>query len=453
LKELVLKQRTFFKSQATKPISFRIQQLKKLKRLLQDHEELLFKAIYSDFKKSKFETFVSELGLIYDEIDTAIENLPRWATKQTVPTNWVNFPSKSFILPEPYGVTLIIGAWNYPYLLSLNPLVNAVAAGNTVILKPSELPAATSQVLFDLISENFDASFLAVVQGGVEETTELLAQHFDKIFFTGSTRVGNIVYQAAAKNLTPVTLELGGKSPAFITPSCNLKRAVQRLVWAKFLNSGQTCIAPDYILVHKSIEDSFLAACKKEIEKSRYALENDNYVQIINESNFERLQHMINPDKIFFGGKSDAKNRFIEPTILKDITLEDACMKEEIFGPILPVITYESLEDAISLANHMPNPLSCYVFSNNRKEQKVVLDTFPFGGGSINEAVMHISNPNLPFGGRGASGIGNYHAEAGFKAFSHFKSILHKPNWLELPIKYPPYTSGKLSLIKRFLKL
>lgn len=453
MKELVQKQRNFFQSQATKPIPFRIQQLKKLKRLLTEQEELFFEAIYSDFKKSRFETFVSELGLVYKEIDTAIKNLPRWAAKETVPTNWVNFPSKSYILPEPFGVTLVIGAWNYPYLLSLNPLVNAIAAGNTVILKPSELTVATSQVLYNLIHENFDSSYLAVVQGGVIETTELLAESFDKIFFTGSTKVGKIIYQAAAKNATPVTLELGGKSPAFITPSCSLKRTVQRLIWSKFLNSGQTCIAPDYILVHKSIEDTFLAACQKEIEKNRYAIENDNYVQIINENNFERLQKMIHTDKVFFGGKSDLKARFIEPTILKEITMEDACMQEEIFGPILPVITYETLEEAIAFAKKMPNPLSCYIFSTKRKEQQAVLETFPFGGGSINEAVMHISNPNLPFGGRGASGIGNYHAEAGFKTFSHFKSILHKSNWLELPVKYSPYSSKKLSLIKRFLKL
>jgi len=452
MQQIVITQREFFSSQKTKDFNFRLKQLKILERVLKSNEQALYDAIYQDFKKSEFETFTSELALVYHDISDAKRNLKSWGSVKRVGTNFLNFPAKSYIIPEPLGVCLVIGAWNYPYQLSLAPVVAAIAAGNTVILKPSEVSSATSHIMANLIGKNFDPHFFAVVEGGVTETTELLKQNFDKIFFTGSTQVGRIVYQAAAKNLTPVTLELGGKSPAFITENCHLKMTVKRLIWAKFLNAGQTCIAPDYVMVHTSKAQEFLELAKVEILKEQFSFKNDNYVQIINDRNIERLSKMIHPDKVFFGGKIDVKNRYIEPTLLHNITFDDAVMQEEIFGPILPILTYDSLKSAIEQVNALPKPLSCYVFTKNKKDKQKILNQISFGGGAVNDAVMHITNTNLPFGGVGSSGIGNYHGEAGFKCFTHYKSVLDKPTWIELPLKYFPHTPFKLTWIKRFMK-
>lgn len=450
--EIVSKQRTFFNSQKTKELSFRLQQLKTLEKVLKQNEKLLLEAIYKDFKKSSFETYATELALVYQEIAHAKKYLSAWARPKRVATNWVNFPAKSYIIPEPLGVCLVIGAWNYPYNLSFSPVVAAIAAGNTVILKPSEIPSETSKVMHKLISENFDEAFFTVVEGGVAETTELLKQKFDKIFFTGSTPVGKIVYKAAAEQLTPVTLELGGKSPAFVTASANITMTAKRLVWGKFLNAGQTCIATDYVMVDEAVEAKFLEACKKEIEKANYAFENNNYVQIINDNNFKRLTSLIDTAKVYYGGNTDASQRYIQPTILQNVDFEDAVMQDEIFGPILPVIRYSNLSEAIQKVQQLPKPLSCYVFTTKASERKQILNTLSFGGGAVNDTVMHITNSNLPFGGVGFSGMGSYHGEAGFKTFSHYKSILHKANWLELPLKYSPISDKKLWWIKQFFK-
>ncbi len=453
MEKIVENQRAFFNSGQSNLIDFRKKQLKKLKSVLQQNEDLLNKAIYSDFKKSEFDTYVTELALLYKDIDEAIKKLGSWAKRKKVSTNLFNFPAKSYIIPEPLGVCLIIGAWNYPYQLSIAPSIAAIAAGNTVILKPSEIPSATSKIMAMLISENFDPNFFAVVEGGKEETTQLLKQKFDKIFFTGSTKIGQIVYEAAAKNLTPVTLELGGKSPAFITENCNLEISVKRLIWGKFLNAGQTCIAPDYVMVHKSIKEKFLQMAKDEVIKERFAFENDNYVQIINEDNFERLEKLLVKEKIYFGGGLDKENRFFEPTIMRNVSFEDAVMQEEIFGPILPVITYENIDDAIRQVNELPKPLSCYVFTKDKEIKNKILSKISFGGGAVNDTVMHIANPNLPFGGVGKSGIGNYHGKAGFSAFSHYKSVLQKYTWFEPSLKYFPRSASKLKWIKRLIKL
>ncbi|UAB80354.1 aldehyde dehydrogenase [Marixanthomonas sp. SCSIO 43207] len=452
MKQHITQQKEFFLSQTTKALDFRIKQLTILQEVLQNNENLLYEAIYKDFKKSEFDTFTSELALLYNDIKEAKHNLKKWARKKRVSTNFLNFPARSYILPEPLGTCLIIGAWNYPYQLSLAPVVPALAAGNTVILKPSELPKNTSAVMAKLINENFDPAVFKVVEGGVPETTELLKQDFDKIFFTGSTKVGKIVYKAAAENLTPVTLEMGGKSPAFITEDCNLSISVKRLVWAKFLNAGQTCIAPDYILVAKSMEANLLKTLKEEIEKEHFDFKNDNYVQIINDANFDRLHKMIQPEKVFYGGNVNKKDRYIQPTVLQNVSFSDPAMEEEIFGPILPVIPYTDLDKAISDVKKLPKPLSCYVFTSNKKVKQKILHNISFGGGAVNDAVMHISNPNLPFGGVGQSGIGNYHGKAGFDCFTHYKSILDKPTWLELPLKYYPHTPKRLKWIKRFLR-
>ncbi|WP_339710817.1 aldehyde dehydrogenase [Cyclobacterium amurskyense] len=448
--DLFAQQKDFFNSNKTKSVSFRIEQLKTFKNLLKENEGLLYDAIYEDFGKSEFETYVSELALLYHEINGLIKNVKKWSKRKKVATGVANFPAKSYIIPEPMGVTLVIGAWNYPYQLSLVPAITSLAAGNTVILKPSELPARTSQVMAQIINDNFPSNYFHVVEGGVKETTELLEHPFNKIFFTGSIPVGKIIYQAAAKHLTPVTLELGGKSPTFVLSDTDIKMTAKRIVWAKFLNAGQTCIAPDYILVDQSIEAPFLEALKNEIGcnyKNKADIE-ENYLRIIDNKNFDRLSNLIRTGQVYFGGNLNRDNRFIEPTILQNVTFEDEVMKEEIFGPILPILSFTNLEEAIQTVKERPKPLSCYIYSKNRKTINKLLNELSFGGGAVNDSVMHLSNTNLPFGGVGSSGMGSYHGKAGFDTFTHYKSILDKPFWFEGNIKYAPYTKLKKAIIK-----
>lgn len=452
MKDLVANQRFFFNSHATKDIRYRIQQLACLENVLNTNIKLLDKAIYDDFKKSSFENYLTEIGLVLHDIKQAKKKLARWSSKQKVKTNFGNFPATSYTIPEPLGVTLIISSWNYPYQLSLAPIVAAIAAGNTIIVKPSEISPKTSNVMATILNEAFDPNFLKVIQGGVQETTELLKQKFDKIFFTGSTTVGKIVYKAAAEYLTPVTLELGGKSPVFITKDANIKMAAKRIVWGKFLNAGQTCIAPDYIYIDAQVSDAFLKAAKIEIKKAGYSFKNNNYVQIINECNFDRLTAMLDSTKIYHGGDSNREQRYIAPTILQDVCLDDPIMQQEVFGPILPVLTFTDLNTAVRNVQLLPKPLSCYVFTSSNQVKKKIIKEISFGGGAINDTIMHISNPNLPFGGVGSSGFGRYHGKAGFDAFSNFKSILDKPTWYESSLKYAPYTQKKLAIIKKLLK-
>lgn len=454
IKDILTQQQNFFNSNKTKNINFRIEQLSKIKKALKENEGLLYKAIYEDFGKSEFETYVTELSLLYHEINSCIKNIRKWSKRKKVSTGIINFPAKSYIIPEPLGTTLVIGAWNYPYQLSLVPSITSLAAGNTVILKPSELPSKTSEVMAKIINDNFPSEYFCVVEGGIKETTELLEHRFDKIFFTGSIPVGKIIYQAAAKHLTPVTLELGGKSPTFVLADTDIKMTAKRIVWAKFLNAGQTCIAPDYVLVDKSIEERFLEALKNEIKEYHKNTENieENYLRIINVNNFDRLNKLIDNDRLYFGGKTNRNERFISPTILQNISFGDEVMKDEIFGPILPVISFTKLDDAIKMVKERPKPLSCYIYSKNRKNIDKLLNEISFGGGAVNDSLMHLSNSNLPFGGVGLSGIGSYHGKAGFDTFSHFKSILDKPFWIEPNIKYPPYSTWKLKIIKWLFK-
>lgn len=448
MKTIVTNQLNFFNSNQTKDIDWRIQQLKKLRTLLKENESLMYQAIYADFQKSVFDTFTSELSLLYTEIDETIQKVKCWAKRKKVKTNMANFPAKSYIMPEPLGVSLVIGAWNYPFQLSLLPVIAAMGAGNTIILKPSEVASECSKVMAQLINNHFDPAFFKVIEGGIAETTELLTQRFDKIFFTGSVAVGKIVYQAAAKNLTPVTLELGGKSPAIIIDDCNLKIIVKRLVWAKFLNAGQTCVAPDYVLVPETLEQQFLELVKMEIRAQNFSIQNGNYVQIINTRNLNRLANLLDKEKIYYGGKYDEQSRVFEPTIMHNITFDDKVMQEEIFGPILPVITYTSLDAAIVKIKEREKPLSCYIFTSNTEIKNKLLREISFGSGAINEALMQITNSNLPFGGVGESGMGAYHGENGFSTFSHYKSILEKSTLVELGLKYFPHTKTKLKWIK-----
>ena len=449
--DILQQQKTFFNTHATKDLNFRKAQLQKLKKVVKSNEKLLYDAIYQDFGKSEFETFGTEISFVYKDIDYYLKNLKSFAKPKSVLTNIVNQMGSSKIVFEPLGNCLVIGAWNYPYQLTLTPVIAAIAAGNTCMIKPSELPENTMKAMAQLINENFDAQFLYVVEGGVEETTAILKLRFDKIFFTGSPRVGKIVYKAAAEHLTPVTLELGGKSPAFVTEKADLQIAAKRIVWGKFINAGQTCVAPDYLYVAENIKAKFLKVLIEEIKKRNYTDNVDHYCKIINERNFDRLEKMIDREKVVFGGETNREKRYISPTVLDNVTWEDLVMQEEIFGPILPILTYKNLETAMQTVVEGEKPLSAYLFSNDAKEQELFTEKLSFGGGCINDTLMHLSNDRLPFGGVGNSGIGHYHGKFGFEAFSHQKAILKKSNYLEPELKYPPYSDAKLNILKKLL--
>lgn len=449
---LLSSQRHYFKAQHTKSLKARIATLKRFKEMLEQNEQAFYQAIKADFSKSEHEAFLTEIAILLKDIDEALGSLKKWTRAKKVRTNLVNLPGRSFIVPEPLGVCLVIGAWNYPIQLSFAPAIAALAAGNTVILKPSELAVNSAQCMAELIEKYFEPTLFTVVQGGVTETTALLNERFDKIFFTGSPAVGRIVYEAAAKHLTPVTLELGGKSPAIIAPSANLPIAVKRLIWAKFLNAGQTCIAPDYVFVHQSIYEETIALLTTQIKENQYDINSSNYVQIINDRNLQRLDALIQKEKIVIGGNVDRNKRTIDPTLLKDIQPKDAIMHEEIFGPLLPLLKYQDFEEVLAFIENNEKPLSAYLFSTDSTEQQQWQERLSFGGGCINDAIMHITNPNLPFGGVGQSGTGSYHGQAGFATFSHFKSVFKKPNLFEVPLKYPPYTANKMTWIKRLLR-
>ncbi|MEM1320718.1 MAG: aldehyde dehydrogenase [Bacteroidota bacterium] len=448
VEQLVDDQRSYFKSNATRPVEFRLKQLKKLKSLLLKHEDEMHEAIFNDFGKSKYENQLTEFFPLIDEINIAIKNLKKWVQHRSVKTNLLNFPAKSYLVPEPLGVTLVIGAWNFPYNLSLTPLVGSMAAGNTTILKPSELPAETSKMMAKIINDNFDPNYLRVVEGAIPETTALLKQRYDKIFFTGSPMVGKIVNRAAAEHLTNITLELGGKNPVIFHKDAAMKTGVKRMIWSKFVNSGQLCITPDYALVHKEVKEEFLQLAVQEIEKAHISLENNNFVQIINHRNFDRVVGLIDPEKVYYGGTYNREDRRINPTILNNVSLDDAVMQEEIFGPILPVIEYETIEEAFEIIKGIEKPLAAYLFSDSAAVKQRFLSEIPFGSGAINDCVMQVTNPNIPFGGVGNSGMGRYHGKYSFECFSHFKGVLDKPTVIETNLKYYGYSEKQMKVIK-----
>lgn len=449
IQQLVENQRKYYRTNATLSIDFRIKQLKKLEGLLRQHEDELYDAIYADFGKSKHHTQLTETFPLFEELELAIKNLAKWAKPRKVSTNLFNQPAKSYIVPEPLGVSLVIGAWNFPYNLSLTPVVGSMMAGNTTVLKPSELPAETSRIMAKIINENFDANYLHVVEGGIPETTALLDQRWDKIFFTGSPQVGKIVNKAAAPHLTNVTLELGGKNPAIFAEDAAIDVGVKRLVWAKFLNSGQLCLSPDYVLVHKSQTDRVLYKMVEEIEKHDYSVEHGNYVRIINERNFDRVTSLIDPDKVYYGGGSNRAERVIEPTILNNVSVDDPIMQDEVFGPIIPVIEFETLDEAFDIVRSLEKPLAGYLFSTDKATKERFLAEIPFGSGAINDAVMQVTNTNLPFGGVGNSGTGSYHGRYSFECFSHLKPILEKSNAVELDVKYYGHSDSQMKLIRK----
>jgi aldehyde dehydrogenase (NAD+) len=453
-KRLVDNQRAYFQTGVTLNISFRIKQLQILKEAMKKNERMLLDAIYIDLKKSRYNAITTELSLIHGEISHTIRKLPGWSRRKRVGLNLLNFPEKSYLLPEPYGVAFILGTWNYPYQLSLLPLVSAMGAGNTAIVKPSELVPNTSKAIAKLINDNFAPEYIHVIEGAADVAMDFLQQRFDKIFFTGSRSTGKIIYEAAAKHLTPVTLELGGKNPTILMPDCDIAIAAKRIVWGKFTNAGQTCVAPDYLLVHSSIEQKLLAELKRllTIHFSSSSV-GENFISLVNDNHFERLKRLIDPEKVFFGGVTNSEQRFISPTILHNVTFDDEIMKGEIFGPLLPVIRYDDLNDAVEKVKVYEKPLSFYIFGKRSTITDSLFSRMSFGGGSLNDTVMYLANRNLPFGGVGSSGIGSYHGEYGFRAFSHTKAIMEKKTWME-PwfLKMPPYKEWKLKILRYLIE-
>lgn len=451
--ELLKQQKETYLSGVTKPLSFRKEQLKKLKTLLKENEEVLTDAVHMDFKKPPFETFGTEIGLVIGEINYALKNLDDWVSPEKVPGSLVNFPSENYILKEPYGSVLIIAPWNYPVQLSLLPLVGALAAGNTAIIKPSELTPHTSGALSDLIALYFPSDIVAVCEGGIETGKALLNLDFNYIFFTGSTGVGKIIMQSAASRLIPVTLELGGKTPCIVDETADLEISAKRIAWGKFVNAGQTCVAPDYLLVHPAIKEKFLEELKKAIT-SLYGddpEQSEDYPRIINEDHFNRISSFMNNGKLAIGGKTNAATNYISPTILDEVTWSDPIMEDEIFGPVLPVLTYNDLKDVVSQIRKAPRPLALYLFTTNEEAEKYILEHVSFGGGAINDTIAHLGNHHLSFGGVGTSGFGSYHGKASFDSFSHQKSIMKKNFLVDIPIRYAPY-EGKMKWLKTIFR-
>lgn len=433
-------------------IGYRRETLKKLLYNIQKNEDLIVKALYDDFKKPEFEAVLTETNYVISDLKDTIKNIHKWSRRKRVFPSILNFPSTDYIYKEPYGKVLVIAPWNYPFQLALCPLIAAVAAGNRVVLKPSELTPNTSSIISKIIEKTFHINHVEVFEGGVEVSNKLLTRRWDYIFFTGSVSVGKMVAKAAAENLTPVTLELGGKNPCVIDETANLKLAAKRIVWGKFINAGQTCIAPDYILIQKNMKINFISFLMEEIIKAygKKLEKSPDFARIINTKNFLRLDSMIDREKVIFGGETDANKLFISPTLIEEPALDSPVMKEEIFGPILPILTYETEADIHNVVSKYEKPLAFYIFSENNSFAKKLIANYSFGGGCINDTVVHFSNKRLPFGGVGHSGIGAYHGKLSFDIFSHHKAITKKGNWLDLPMRYAPY-KDKLPSIKKLL--
>ena len=454
IEKLVRAQREFFRSGATLETRFRLDALGKLERAIVAHEGELNAALLADLGKSRTEGYMCEVGLTLSELSYVRAHLRSWAKERRRPTPLAQFCAKSFTLCVPYGVTLIMSPRNYPILLTLEPLVGAIAAGNCCVVKPSAYSPATSAVLAKLLGECFAPEYVAVVTGGRAENAALLEQTFDYIFFTGSVAVGKLVMEKAARSLTPVTLELGGKSPVIIDETANLPVAARRLVFGKYLNCGQTCVAPDYVLVHESVHDRLLALVRQEITRQfgEKPLENPDYGKMVNEKHFRRVLGLIDRSKLAFGGEAAEKTLQIAPTVLTDVTTDDAVMGEEIFGPVLPLIRYRELGEALDFIRSRPTPLALYLFTSSRAVEKRVLRAVPFGGGCVNDTVIHLATSAMGFGGMGASGMGSYHGRKSFDTFSHEKSIVRKYTFLDLPLRYQPYTALKERIIRLFLR-
>lgn len=451
--ELLTKQRNFFQSGKTKEITYRIRALQALGQMIRTNETEIMAALKKDLNKSEFDSYITELGIVLEEIRFSLKHVKKWAKPRKVRAALAQIGSKSYIYPEPYGVTLIISPWNYPFQLAIAPLIGAIVAGNCAVLKPSELTPQTSNLLATLIGQTFPEEYITVVEGAVETSQALLNENFDYIFFTGSVSVGKVIMEAAAKNLTPVTLELGGKSPCIIHKDANLKLAAKRIAWGKYLNAGQTCVAPDYLYVHCDIKEEFLNALVNAIEElySSNVFNSGTFTKIVSERHFKRLLGFLSNGEVYYGGKKDLKSLTIEPTILDHISWNDSVMQDEIFGPILPVLEYDTAEKMVEKINARPKPLALYLFSESNEFQSLILNQISFGGGCINDTVYHLSSPYLPFGGVGESGIGAYHGKGSFDVFSHEKSVLKQTTSFDLPFRYPNRKNA-LKQIKMFIK-
>jgi len=450
VKDIIRQQREFFATGKTKDVEWRIEQLKRLKQAIVDDQEAIVNAVKADLGRPDFEAYF-EIAAI-SEINYALKHLKSWVKPKKVATSIDQFPASAKIYPEPLGVVLIISPWNYPFQLMISPLTGAIAAGNCAVLKPSEVAANTSRVIADIIQKTFDPAYIAVVEGGVETSQQLLEEKFDHIFFTGGTAIGKIVMQAAAKHLTPVTLELGGKSPCIVDSDVDLKYAAKRITWGKYLNAGQTCIAPDYLLVDRRIKSDLLTEIQKCVEEfyGDDPAQSPDYARLISRRHFDRLEPLLKDGEIVMGGQTKPEEKYIAPTVMDQVSWESPVMQEEIFGPILPVLEYTDFKEAIAQINARPKPLALYIFSKDKQKQEQVLQETSSGGVCINDTVMQVGVSTLPFGGVGDSGIGSYHGKASFDTFSHYKSVLKKgfrfdPNW-----RYPPY-KDKLSLLKRII--
>ncbi|MEJ2165862.1 MAG: aldehyde dehydrogenase [Desulfobacterales bacterium] len=453
IKSILANQKKFFDSGESRDVGFRTAQLDALHSVIRDNQKKILEALHQDLSKSTYEGYLTEVGLVLDEIRFVRKHLAKWVKPKRVRTHLFQFPGASYIYSEPYGVVLIISPWNYPFQLVVAPLIGSVAAGNCSVLKPSEFAPATAGIISEIIGQNFDRSFIAVIEGDAQVSSALLDEKFDYIFFTGGAEIGKIVMAAAARRLTPVTLELGGKSPCIVNRDADSTTAARRIVSGKFINAGQTCIAPDYLLVHRSIKAELIDRMQTFI--SRFygpdPRQSPDYPRIINEKHFQRLETLLRDGKIIAGGRTDKQELYIAPTILDEVTWEDTVMQQEIFGPILPVIAFDDLSEAIPRIKSLPPPLTLYLFTNDERQREKIIQDIPFGGGCINDTLLHFTNPDLPFGGIGSSGIGSYHGKKSFDTFSHQKSIFRKYSRFDAPLRYPPY-GNKLRILKKIMR-
>lgn len=454
ISQLCRMQRAYFHSGKTMQVSFRIEALKRLRQWIREHEEAICQALHADLGKSTQEAYMTEIGMALEEISYMISHVRRFARPKHRKTPWTQFPAKSYVLPKPYGCVLIMSPWNYPFLLTVEPLTDALAAGNTAVIKPSAYAPNVSRLLSEMVHDCFASEYAAVVEGGRQENAMLLDEKFDYIFFTGSKAVGRLVMERAAKHLTPVTLELGGKSPCIVDESANINMAARRIVFGKFLNAGQTCVAPDYVLVQQSVRDKLIDALRREItaQFGMKPLENPDYGKIVNRKHFERLTALLHAEKTVWGGDSDPAALRIAPALLESSTVDSPAMQEEIFGPLLPILTFDDMDEVPSLVALHPTPLALYIFTENKTNARFLQENISFGGGCINDTVIHLASTYMGFGGVGESGMGSYHGKAGFDTFTHYASIADKSTWIDLPMRYQPYKSKNMRLIRRFMK-
>lgn len=453
IETIAKKQRNYFYQGETLSVDFRKKQLMKLKKTLIAHQDDIVEAVHKDFGKSSFETYVTEIQVVYDEINYMLKNLKKLAKPQKVRTPLLHFYSKSKIMHDPLGTVLIISPWNYPLALALTPLAGAIAAGNCAVIKPSEVSSHTSALISKIITENFDEQYLTVYEGEADTTQTLLKQGFDHCFFTGSTEVGKKIMQTASETLTPVTLELGGKSPCVVTEDADIVKAACRIVWGKFVNAGQTCIAPDFVLVHESVKHRLILMIQEVLRRfyGEQPLENDDYARIITEKHFDRLVGLMDNESILHGGEYSRDTLSIAPTLVDDPDWDSQIMTEEIFGPLLPIIGYDSIVDTVHTLQDRPKPLAFYLFTESEVYKEFVMGSLSFGGGCINDTLIHFANLNMPFGGVGHSGMGNYHGKYSFDTFTHSKSVTEKTTLFDIPLRYPPYSSKVLDWLKKMM--